>query len=74
MTKLEIWLHEHGLSAEEVAKEGNVSPIMMMKYVTGETVPIPREMTRITQACRRMLKEEVSSRELFDLPPVDTNF
>lgn len=74
MTKLEIWLHEQGLSPEEVAKEANVSPIVMMKYVTGETVPIPREMTRITQACRRLLTKDVSNRELFDLWPVDTDF
>ena len=74
MTKLELWLREHQLSPEDVAKEGKVSPVLMMKYVTGESTPIPREMMRITEACRKLTKEDVSNRQLFDLPPVDTDF
>jgi len=74
MTKLEIWLREHELSPEDVAKEARVSPSSMIKYVTGESTPSSPDMTRITQACRKLSKADLTKRDLFDLPPVDMDF
>jgi predicted transcriptional regulator len=75
MTKLEMWLREQQLSPEEVATEARISPVSMMKYVTGETAPTSHDVTmRITQACRRLSRKDVSKRDLFDLAPVDMGF
>jgi len=66
-TKLEKFLHSHGIKPAHLARESGYSRQHLLRLRMGRIVPSRRCAIAVADACTLLARKRVRARELFDL-------
>jgi hypothetical protein len=66
-TKLELFLKSRGIKPAQLARESGYSRMYLLRVRLGRQQPTRECVVHITRACRRLARESVLPRDLFDL-------
>jgi hypothetical protein len=67
-TGLERFLRSRGIKPAHLARESGYSRQFLLRLRLGRVQPTRCCIARVVQACRRLTREPVRARDLFDLP------